>query len=50
MMVRRLALYFDFELSPGEVVGVMIQALFYPSEWITAKEMVRIAESLQRVD
>lgn len=45
-----LSLYFDFELSPDEVVGVMIQALFYPSEWITAKEMVAIAESLQRVD
>ena len=45
-----LSLYFDFELSPDEVVEVMIQALFYPSEWITATELVKIAESLQRVD
>jgi len=45
-----LTLYFDFELSPDEVVEVMIQALFYPSEWITATELVKIAESLQRMD
>jgi hypothetical protein len=45
-----LTLYFDFELSPDERIGVMIQAVFLSSEWITAKEMVRIAESLQRID
>ena len=45
-----LSLYFDFELSPDEVVEVMIQALFYPSEWITATELVKIAESFQRID
>ncbi len=45
-----LTLYFDFELSPDERIGVMIQALFYPAEWITEKEMVKIAESLRRLD
>ncbi len=45
-----LSLYFDFELSPDEVVGVMMRAMLYPTEWITSKEMVAIAESLQRVD
>lgn len=43
-----LSLYFDFELSQDETIGVMIQAMLYPSEWITAKEMVKIAESLKR--
>jgi hypothetical protein len=41
-----LSLYFNYELSPDEVVSVMIRAMLYPSEWITAKEMVRIAESI----
>lgn len=50
MMVRRLVLYFDFELSLDEVVEVMILAMLYPKDWITAKEMVRIAESLQSID
>ena len=45
-----LSLYFDFELSPDEVVGVMIQAMLYPSDWITTKEMVKIAESLRHLD
>ena len=43
-------LYFDFELSPNELVGMMIQALLYSAEWITAKEMIKIAESLQRLN
>lgn len=45
-----LTLYFDFELSPDEVVGVMVQALLYPADWITAKELVKIAESIKRID
>ncbi len=45
-----LSLYFDFELSPDEVVGVMIQAMLYPADWITEKEMVKIAESIRRID
>ncbi len=45
-----LSLRFDFELSPDEVVGVMIRAMLYPSDWITAKKMVKIAESLRRLD
>jgi hypothetical protein len=45
-----LSLFFDFELSQDEMVGVMMRAMLYPNEWITSNEMVKIAESLQRVD
>jgi hypothetical protein len=45
-----LSLFFDFELSQDETVGVMMRAMLYPTEWITPNEMVRSAESLQRVD
>jgi hypothetical protein len=47
-----LSLFFDFELSQDETVGVMIWAIMLLSteDWITAKEMVAIAESLRRVD
>ena len=45
-----LSLRFDFELSPDEIVEVMIWAMFYPSEWITGREMVKIAESIRRID
>jgi len=47
-----LTLYFDFELSPDEVVEVRILALTLsqPVDWITEKELVKIAESLRRVD
>ncbi len=46
-----LSLFFDFELSTNETIGVMIRAIMlYPEDWITAKEMVAIAESFQRVD
>ena len=45
-----LSLYFDFELSTDEIVGVMIRALLYPTEWITEKEMLKIAESIRRTD
>jgi hypothetical protein len=45
-----LSLFFDFELSTNETIGVMIWAMLYPEDWITAKEMVAIADSLQRVD
>jgi hypothetical protein len=44
------SLFFDFELSSGETVGVIIRDMANTGEWITAKEMVAIAESLQRVD
>jgi hypothetical protein len=45
-----LSLFFDFELSTSETVGVMIWAMLYPEDWITAKEMVAIAESMERID
>lgn len=45
-----LSLYFDFELSQDETISVMIQAVFYPADWITAKELVKIAESIRRLD
>ncbi len=45
-----LSLYFDFDISEDETIGVMIQAMLYPSEWITATELVKIAESLRRLD
>ncbi len=45
-----LSLYFDFELSPDEVADVMVRAMLYPTDWITEKEMVKIAESLRRLD
>jgi hypothetical protein len=45
-----LSLFFDFELSTNETIGVMIRAMLYPEDWITAKEMVAIAESLQHID
>jgi hypothetical protein len=45
-----LSLFFDFELSQDETVGVMMRAMLYPNEWITSNEMVKSAESLQRID
>ena len=45
-----LTLYFDFDLSQDERIGVMIRALVFSSEWITTSEMVKIAESLRQVD
>lgn len=45
-----LSIYFDFELSPDETIGVIIQAVFYPADWITAQELVKIAESIRRID
>lgn len=45
-----LSLFFDFELSPNETIGVMIRAMLYPADWITKREMVKIAESFQRLD
>ena len=44
------SLSFDFELSSGETVGVIIRALFTSDEWITPDEMIKIAESMQQVD
>jgi hypothetical protein len=44
------SLYFDFKLSTDETIGVMIRALLYPADWITEKEMVKIAESLRQLD
>ena len=44
-----LTLYFDFDLSQDERIGVMIRAL-YLTEWITTSELVKIAESLRQVD
>lgn len=41
-----LSLYFEFNVSHDEKVGVMLRALL-PSEWITAGEMIKIAESIR---
>lgn len=45
-----LSLYCDYTLPSGEIVNVMIRAMFHPSEGITEKEMIKIAESLQHLD
>lgn len=44
-----LSLYFDYKLPSGEIVGVVIRAAFYPSEWITNTELVKTAESMQLI-
>jgi hypothetical protein len=44
------SLFFDFELSSGETVGVIIRDMLDASEGVTPDEMIKIAESLQRVD
>ncbi len=45
-----LSLYCDYTLPSGEIVNVMIRAMFHPSEGITEKEMVKIAESIESID
>ena len=45
-----LSLFFNFELSQDDMVGVMMRAMLYPKDWVTSCEMVAIAESFQRVD
>ncbi len=45
-----LSLYFGYELSDGNTVIVLLRAMFYPAEWITIEEMVKIAESLRQLD
>ena len=45
-----LSLYFDYELSSDETIGVSLTALLYPEDWITSGEMVGVAESLQRIN
>ena len=45
-----LTLFFDYELSEDSEVGVALQAVAKPSEWTTDAEMVRIAESIVRVE
>ena len=45
-----LTLYFDFDLSQEERIGVMIRAVVISSEWITTSEMVKIAELFRQVD
>ncbi len=44
------SMFFDFELSQNESIGVIIRALLNSADWITAKEMVKIAESIRRLD
>ncbi len=44
------SLFFDFELSSGETVGVIIRDLLNSAERITPDEMIKIAESMQQVD
>ena len=43
------SLYFDYELTSGERIGVILRTVFYPADWITSDEMFRIAESFQQV-
>ena len=43
-------LYFTYELSDSDPVDVVIMGFFEPEEWITADEMVAIAESVKQID
>ena len=45
-----LTLFFDFQVSGDNVVGVWIQAMDSPADWITGQELVKIAESIRRSD
>ena len=45
-----LLLFFDFELSSGETVGVIIGDSIHTSEGVTPDEMIKIAESIRQVD
>ncbi len=45
-----LSLHLEYELPEGNRVPVMLRAPIFPAEWITDKEMVKIAESLGQVD
>ena len=42
-----LTLFFDYQLPGQGKVGVAIQAMANPSEWITKEEVVKIGESLR---
>ena len=42
-----LTLFFDQLLPEGESIGVAVQALSKPSQWIADSEMIKIAESLR---
>jgi len=43
-------LFFDFELSSGETVGVTISDSIHTGERVTPEELIKIAESMQQVD
>ena len=45
-----LTLFFDFQVSEENAVGVWIQAMDSPADWITEQELVKIAESIRRSD
>ncbi len=44
------SLFFEFELSSGETVGVMISDSIHINEKVTQEELIKIAESMQQVD
>jgi hypothetical protein len=46
---KSLTLFFDCQVADGREVGVAIQALPNPSEWIAETELIKIALSLARV-
>jgi len=45
-----LSLYFEYKVNVDETVGINIMASPYAPEWMTSEELIRIAESIGRVD
>jgi len=45
-----LSLYLEYELFDDNSIVVKLETIFDPVEWITAEEMVKIAESLRQLD
>jgi hypothetical protein len=43
---RSFTLFYDYQLSGRGDIGIAVQALLNPSDWITQDEMIRIGESL----
>ena len=45
-----LSLHFKYDINASEAIGVTIMASNYAPQWMTTEEMVRIAESIGRVN
>jgi len=45
-----LSLYFEHTLSDGSPVGVRLDALMEPADWITPAELIKIAESFRSLE